>query len=74
MPKNKCCRHNKKSNWLLVAIEEGTTFFYYQLVRKRTRPSLDTITHDCVKPGTHTKTNEHKSYFRLGKTTNARIC
>ena len=26
MPKNHRGRHNKKHNWLLVAIEEGTTF------------------------------------------------
>ena len=72
IPKNHRGRYNKKRNWLLVAIEEGTTLFFCQLVRKRTRPALETIIHECVKPGTHIKTDEHKSYFWLGKTTNAR--
>ena len=71
MPKNHRGRHNKKCNWLVVAIEEGTAFFR-QLVRKTTRPALETITHECAKPGTHIKTDERKSYFWLGKTTNAR--
>ena len=55
-----------------MAIEEGTTFFYCQLVRKMTMPALETIMHDCVKPGAHAKTDEYKSYFWLDKITNAR--
>ena len=34
MPKNHRGRHNKKRNWLLVAIEEGTTFFFVNLLEK----------------------------------------
>ena len=71
MSKNYRGRCNKKRNWLLVAIEEGTTFFC-QLVRKKTRPALETIMYESKKPGTHAKIDDHTSYFWLGKTTNAR--
>ena len=54
-----------------MAIEGGITFFF-QLVRKWTRMTLETIIHECIKPDTHVKTDGHKSYFWLSKTTNSR--
>ena len=56
-------------NWLFVVVDEDSTKFYCQLVRKRTRPALETIINQIVKPGTHVKSDEHKAYYWLGKTT-----
>ena len=72
IPKNHRGRFNRTRNWLMVCVEEESTLFYCQLIRKKTRPALETIINECIKPGTHISTDEHKSYHWLGKTTNNR--
>ena len=62
-------REEHHQNWCFVAVEEGTGLFHAQMVRKRTRATLETIIHHAVHPGTHIKTDEHKSYYWLGRTT-----
>ena len=42
------------------------------MVGKRTRPAIETIINNYVKPGTIIKTDEHKAYYWLGKTTNSK--
>ena len=69
MPKHHRGRWRKHRNWLFVVVDEDSTLFYCQLVRKRTRPALETIINQIVKPGTHIKSDEHKAYYWLGKTT-----
>ena len=59
-------------NWLLVIVEQDTTKFVCQLVGKRTRPALESMINNHVEVGTTIKTDEHKSYYWLGKTTSAR--
>jgi len=39
------------------------------LIGKRTRPAIKAIVHEYVKVGTTIKTDEHKVYYWLGKTT-----
>ena len=72
VPKHHRGKHRKLRNWLLVIVEKDSTKMFCQLVRKRTRPALETIINECVLPGTLIESDEHKSYFWLGKTTNNR--
>ena len=69
IPKHHRGRWRKHRNWLFVVVDEDSTLFYCQLVRKRTRPALETIINQIVKPGTHIKSDEHKACYWLGKTT-----
>ena len=59
-------------NWLVVIVEKDSTKFVCRLIGKRTRPAIESIIHEYVKVGTTIKTDEHKAYYWLGKTTSAR--
>ena len=68
-PKNNKGRRKKWRNWLLVIVEQDTTKFACYLLGKRTRPAIETIVNEYVRVGTTIKTDEHKAYYWLGKTT-----
>ena len=71
-PKNGKGRKKRWNNWLLVIVEQDTTKFVCHLLCKRTRPAIETIVNECVRVGTTIKTDEHKAYYWLGKTTSKR--
>ena len=74
VPKHHRGKYRKLRNWLFVAVNKENSTFYCYLVRKRTRPALETITNACALPGMHIESDEHKSHFLLGKTTNDKTC
>ena len=52
-----------------AAVSKESSSVYSQLVRKRTRPALETIMFNAINPGMHIQSDEHKSYYWLGHAT-----
>ena len=74
IPKNHVGTWKMWNNWCFVAVEKDSSLFIAQLVRRRTRPALETIIHEFILPGTKTLSDEHKSCHWLGKTTKQNVC
>ena len=51
IPKHHIGGFNRTRNWSMVCVEEDTTLFYLQLIRKRARPELETTTNEFMNPG-----------------------
>jgi len=71
MPKHHRGLYCKCRNWLFVVVCRNTSLVYCQLVCKWTRLALETIIFNCIRPGSHIESGEHKSYYWLGRTTTA---
>ena len=71
--RGKTDKHAARKNWCMVIVEEDSTLFHAQMLRKRTRPAMETIINHTVLTGTHIKTDGHKSYFNLGRSTKENV-